>query len=82
VFLIPHDLPCTNKLRIHATGKCYVVNLPAHISGDIFPHPLFDLAVACAVACQTNHTDHRRHPRSGLPFPASIVIAFLVVPKR
>ena len=82
MFLIPHDLPCIENLRIHATGKYYAVNLPAHISCDLFPHPLFDLAVACAVACQTNYTDRRPHPRSGLRIPASIVIAFLVMPKR
>jgi hypothetical protein len=64
----------------HAMRKCYVANLSALVGCDLFPRALSDLAVACAVACQTDHTDRRRYPRSGLPIPASIGIAFLVLP--
>jgi len=60
-------------------GKCYVANLPAHIGRNLFSHPLFDMALACALACQTDHTDRRSHPRSSLSLSASIVIAFLVL---
>src|SRR6516162_862322 len=69
------------KLRASTRwGNGYVANLSALVGCDIFPHPLSDLAVACTVACQTDHTDRRCYPRSGLPIPASIVIAFLMLP--
>jgi hypothetical protein len=58
-------------------GKCYVANLAAPVGCDFFPYPLFDLAVACAVARETDHTDRRCYPGFGLPIPASIIIAFL-----
>ena len=68
------------KLRASTRmGECYVANLSASVGCDLFPHPLSDLAIACAVACQTDHTDRRCYPRSCLPIPASIVIAFLAL---
>ena len=70
------------NLRIHATGKCHVGNLPTLTGRDLFPYPLSDLAVACAVACPTDHPNCRGHLRSGLPFSASIVVAFLVLLRR
>jgi hypothetical protein len=60
-------------------GKRHVANLAALIGCDLFTYPLSDLAVACIVACQTDHTNRRRHPRSGLPLSASIITAFLVL---
>ena len=77
---MPHHLLCTRNCARLRDGECYVANLFALVGCDLFPRPLSDLAVACAVACQTDHTDRRRYPRSGLPIPASIVIAFLVLP--
>jgi|SRR5215471_5828338 len=67
---------------VHKMGKCYVANVPAHTGRDLFSHPLFDMAVARALACQTNHTDRRRHPRSSLSLPTSIVIAFLTLSRH
>src|SRR5215469_2528319 len=77
---MPQYLRCTEELPRHAMRKCYVANLSALVGCDLFPRPLSDLAVACAVACQTDHTDRRRYPRSGLLVPASIIVAFLVLP--
>ena len=58
-------------------GKYYVANLAASVGRDLFPHSLSDLAVACAVACKTDHTDRRCYPWSGLLIPASIAILVL-----
>ena len=73
-------LAVLEKLRASARwGKYYVANLPASVGCDLFPHSLSDLAVACAVARKTDHTDRRCYPWSGLLIPASIAIALLVL---
>ena len=60
-------------------GKRYVDNVSA--LSNLFPYPLSDLVVACSVSCQTDLTNRRCHPRSGLPVPTSIAVAFVVLPK-